>query len=113
MTWSVQLSRRARDQLVALHAYLGEAASPGVADRYTDGLLEYCGSLVVFPERGVRRDDIRPGLRITNFRGRTMIAFFVDDAVQRVVILGIFQAGRNYESVLSDHGVGRKPASDS
>jgi hypothetical protein len=26
----------------------------------------------------------------------------VDDAVQRVVILGIFQAGRNYESVLAD-----------
>jgi plasmid stabilization system protein ParE len=61
----------------------------------------------------MRRDDIRPGLRITNFRGRTMIAFFVDDALQRVVILGIFQAGRNYESVLSDHGVGRKPEADS
>jgi plasmid stabilization system protein ParE len=102
MTWSVQLSRRACDQLVALHAYLGEAASPGVADRYTDGLLGYCESLVVFPGRGMRRDDIRPGLRITNYRGRTMIAFFVDDAVQRVVILGIFQAGRNYESVLAD-----------
>jgi len=32
-----------------------------------------------FPIRGVQRDDIRPGLRITNYKRRAVIAFAVSD----------------------------------
>jgi len=30
------------------------------------------------PARAVRRDDIRPGLHLTNYRGRVVIAFAVE-----------------------------------
>jgi toxin ParE1/3/4 len=47
---------------------------------------------------GVRRDDVRPGLRITNYKKRVAIAFDVDDA--RVHIIGNFYGGQDYDSVL-------------
>jgi hypothetical protein len=43
---------------------------------------------------------VRPNLRITNYRRRTLIAFEVDEAMRRVAILGVFYGGRNYESAL-------------
>jgi plasmid stabilization system protein ParE len=49
----------------------------------------------------MRRDDIRPGLRITNYRKRTVIAFAVDTDAERVEILGIFHGGQDYEAGLS------------
>ncbi len=50
------------------------------------------------PLRGTRRDDIRPGLRITNHRKRTVIAFSVAKSV--VSILGMYYGGQDYESML-------------
>ena len=52
-----------------------------------------------FPLRGARRDDIRPGLRITNYKGRAVIAFDVGD--QQVSIIGIFYGGQDFETALS------------
>ena len=43
---------------------------------------------------------MRPGLRITHYRKRTVIAFAVEDDF--VTILGVFYGGRDYESRLSD-----------
>lgn len=51
-----------------------------------------------FPHRGTRRDDIRPGLRITNYKGRTVIAFDVD--AELVSIIGVFYGGQDYETAL-------------
>ncbi|KPY99525.1 Plasmid stabilization system [Pseudomonas syringae pv. aptata] len=47
--------------------------------------------------RQSHRLDIRPGLRITHYRKRAVIAFAVD-AVQ-VKILGIFYGGQDFEAV--------------
>jgi toxin ParE1/3/4 len=44
------------------------------------------------------RDDILPGLRITHFRKKTVIAFLV--LKNRVEILGIFHGGRDYAAIL-------------
>lgn len=100
MTYSVVFSVRARDQLIALDEYITAAASPGVAARYTDAVADFCFSLTTFPERGLRRDDIRPGLRITNYRKRTVIAFAVDTHAQQVSILGVFHGGQDFEATL-------------
>jgi plasmid stabilization system protein ParE len=54
--------------------------------------------LTIFPERGVARDDVRPGLRTTHHRGRVIIAYTVIDA--DVHILGIFYGGQDYESLI-------------
>jgi toxin ParE1/3/4 len=83
-----------------LYRYIADAASPIVAARYTDDLVSYCESLRTSPLRGIERDDVRLGLRITNFRRRTVIAFAVGGAT--VAILGIFHGGQDYESLLLD-----------
>jgi len=44
------------------------------------------------------RDDVRPGLRITHYRGRTVIAF--DIAADVVSIIGVFHGDQDYASLL-------------
>lgn len=100
MTFSVRFSRRARDQLLALDDYIADASSPDVAARFVDRLVAFCSSLAIFPERGSRRDDLRPGIRVIHFHRRTTVAFAVDPDARSVVILAIYQAGRDYESLL-------------
>ena len=85
-------------QLESLSDYIAQAASPEVALRYTDAIVTYCETLHTMPLRGTRRDDIRPGLRITNHRKRTVIAFSVAKSV--VSILGMYYGGQDYESML-------------
>ncbi|MFH1814403.1 MAG: hypothetical protein ABIF28_09595 [Pseudomonadota bacterium] len=58
----------------------------------------------MFPHRGIRRDDVRAGLRITDYRKRAVIAFAVD--VDQVSILGIYYGGRDYQAMLRDHPEG-------
>lgn len=98
MSHRVVFSPEAADQLLHLYTYIARAASPSVAARYTEAIVAYCESLNVFPHRGVQRDDIRPGLRITHYRKRAVIAFAVD--AEQVSILGIYYGGRDYESLL-------------
>lgn len=83
---------------MALYRYIAVAASPEVAERYTSAILTYCESLNLFPHRGTCRDDVRPGLRITNYKKRTIIAFTVD--VGRVSIIGIYYGGQDFEADL-------------
>ena len=47
----------------------------------------------------MKRDDIRPGIRITNYRKRAVIAFAVEG--DTVSVLGVFYGGRDYETILS------------
>lgn len=100
MTHRVVFSPEAEDQLVALYGYIAVAASPDIAARYTEGIVSYCESLRTFPQRGTMRDDVRPGLRITNYRRRTVIAFAVDS--EQVSIIGIFYGGQDYETILQE-----------
>lgn len=100
MSHRVAFSPEAEAQLVALFRHIADAASPDIAARYTEAIVSYCESLREFPHRGTKRDDVRPGLRITHYRKRTVIAFAVDD--EHVSILGVFYGGQDYESVLSE-----------
>lgn len=69
-----------------------------MAERYTSAIVTYCEELKTFPLRGNRRDDIRPGLRVTNYRKRVVIAFDVD--AERVSIIGVFYGGQDFETGL-------------
>ncbi len=64
--YTVILTPEAQDQLAALYGYIAVAASPEIAKRYTNAIVTHCEDLQTFPNRGTSRDDIRPGLRITN-----------------------------------------------
>jgi len=100
MSYRVVFSPEAEEQLVALYGYIATAASPDIAARYTEAIVSYCESLRTFPHRGTMRDDVRPGLRITNYKKRTVIAF--DVAAEQVSIIGVFYGGQDYETILQD-----------
>lgn len=100
MNYRVVFSPEAEEQLVALYGYIAAAASPDVAARYTEAIVNYCESLRTFPHRGTMRDDVRPGLRITNYKKRVVIAFDVD--AEQVSIIGVFYGGQDYETILQD-----------
>jgi len=100
MKYRVVFSPEAGEQLAALYRYIAAVASPNIAARYTDAIVTYCESLCTFPHRGTIRDDVRPGLRITHYKKRTVIAFEV--AADLVSIIGVFYGGQNYEAILYD-----------
>ncbi len=64
-------------------------------------MIATCEGLALFPLRGVPREDIRPGLRVTHHKGRTLIAYAIDEHTRTVLILGIFYGGQDYEGALS------------
>ena len=98
MPYRVVFTPEAEDQVVSLYRYIAEAAAPAIAKRFTDAIVAYCEEFREFPRRAIRRDDIRPGLHITNYKGRVVIAFAVEADV--VSIISIFYGGRDYETLL-------------
>ena len=67
-------------------------------------MIETCEGLALFPLRGVSREDIRPGLRVTHHRGRTVIAYAVDQESRRVSILEVLYGGQDLERALTEGG---------
>jgi len=98
MQYKVVFTPEAQEQLAALYRYVAAAASPSIAERYTGAIVTYCESLQAYPQRGTARNDVAPGLRITNYKKRAVIAFAVDDDV--VSIIGVYYGGQDYETAL-------------
>ena len=100
MIWRVVFSPEAAQQLTDLYWHIANAASPDTAARYVDAIISCCEDLCTYPQRGARRDDVRPGLRITHYKKRAVIAFTVEAEV--VSIVGVFYGGQNYKTVLQE-----------
>lgn len=97
--YTVAFTPESLDQLTELYRCIVDpGSSPETAARCTDAIN--CERLGTFPHRRTRRDDIRPGLRVTHRRKRSVIAFVVED--DRVSILGVYYCGQNYEIALDD-----------
>ena len=99
--YEVVFAPEAGEQLEELFVYIAGRASAATAQRYTTAIVADCESLATFPKRGTARDDIRPGLRTTHHKGRTVIAFGVDDVARRVSILGVFYGGQDLAAALA------------
>ncbi len=100
MTYSIVFAPEAEEQLADIYRYIAVHASPDTAARYTEAIVACCESLCVFPHRGTARDDLRPGLRLTHYKGRTVTAYAIDDTHVRVAVLGIYYGGQDHESAL-------------
>ncbi|AVT58141.1 ParE-like toxin [Pectobacterium versatile] len=72
MDYRVVFAPEAEEQLAALYRYIARVSSPKTALSYTESIISYCESLELFPERGNQRNDIFPGLRVTNHSKRTL-----------------------------------------
>lgn len=100
-TYDVVLSPLAESDLTALYDWIADSASPAIAQGFIGRIRANLESLALFPERGTRRDELIPGLRIYGIERRVTIAFRVDAA--SVTILRILYAGRDLAGLL-DHG---------
>lgn len=104
MNYTVRFAPEAQDQLDAIEEYIALASGfPITAARFVDGIVAYCESFEMFPERGTRRDGLLPGLRITGYRKSTTIAFRVHTDTRVVSIVGVFYGGQDYETALGEH----------
>jgi toxin ParE1/3/4 len=88
----------AEADLFGLYRHIVAEAGHAVAGAYIDRIETACMALETFPQRGARRDDIRPGLRTIGFEQRATIVFQVKRA--EVVIVRIFYGGQDYERAL-------------
>ncbi|MBT2792556.1 type II toxin-antitoxin system RelE/ParE family toxin [Paraburkholderia strydomiana] len=99
MNWRVQFAPEALAQLQELEQRIANAGAPLSAERYVDAIVEFCMKLQTFAGRGVARDDLLPGLRITHFRKRAIIAYTLEPEI--VSIVGVFYGGHDYEASLA------------
>ena len=98
MTYTVIFTPEAQQQILELYRYIAHAASPMIAERYTNAIVTYCEELQTLPLRGILREDLRPALRITNYKKRAVIAFAVD--AELISIIGVFYGGQDYTTAL-------------
>jgi toxin ParE1/3/4 len=96
--YEVRFQPRAWADLLALYDYIANPAGVAVAEAYIGRIEAACLSLQTFPERGTRRDRIRPGLRTMGFERRATIAFMVGD--EEVLIVRVFYGGQHFEPAL-------------
>jgi toxin ParE1/3/4 len=97
----VVFTPEAQDDLLDLYDYIADHSSPTRALRYIERIEKFCIGLRSLPERGTRRDDLRPGLRVIGFERRVLIAFQVDS--DTVAILRILYGGRNVELAFPEY----------
>ena len=83
------------------HSIAARSVYPARAMEYIRRIRAYCETLAAFPERGRRRDDLRPDLWIIGFERRVVIAYKILDTGD-VEIGRIFYGGRDYAAIMRD-----------
>ena len=103
MTREVIFAPEAQEDILQLYDYIAADAGALRAQGYTDRIVDHCLGLVTFPERGTRRDDLRPGLRTTVFRRRVTIAFHMTETT--VTIDRVLYGRRDLRSLFDENRV--------
>jgi toxin ParE1/3/4 len=93
---NVVFGPQAEADLLALYRYISEAAGLAVAGQYIDRIETACLGLAAFPNRGKKRDDLKPRLTTLAFERRVTIACTVSKT--RIKILTIAYGGRDFEN---------------
>ena len=94
----VVFAPEARDDLKELYLFIAERSNSDRAMAYVNRIEAYCRGFADYPERGTRRDDLFPGLRVVGFERRETIAFHVD--ADTVKFLRILYGGRELEALI-------------
>lgn len=104
MTGRINFTPEAERQLNELDDWITKVASADIARRFVSAILDHIDGILVFPLAGRPRDDIRPGMRTTTFKKRTLVAYEVDESSGGLVvnILGLFHGGQDWEAALGD-----------
>jgi toxin ParE1/3/4 len=90
----------AKADLASISRYIYEqSGSRQIAVEYVRRIRARCAHLLVFPDGGRRRDDLRRGVRIVTFERRVVIAYMVLPTGD-VEIGRFFYGGRDYEAIM-------------
>ncbi len=100
MAHKIVFAPEAQTDLMEIYDYIAPRGGAERALAYVERIQATCFSLSGHPERGTRRDDIRPGLRVTGFERRVTIAFHIDP--DSVVIDRILYGGRDLGAAFDD-----------
>ena len=104
MTGRINFTPEAERQLNQLDDWITKAASAEIARRFVSAILDHIDDILVFPLAGRARDDVRPGMRTSTFKKRTLVAYEVDESSGELVvkIIGLFHGGQDWEAALGD-----------
>lgn len=100
-TYRVTLSPDAENDLASIYRHLLKVSSRTRAEDVLGQLTGACRNLRHFPLRGVKRDDLRPGVRTIGYRRWASIAFVVE--ADEVVILQVAWRGRDVAAIPDQH----------
>ena len=104
MTGRINLTPEAERQLNDIDDWIAKQATADIARRFVSAILDHIDGILVFPLAGRPRDDVRPGMRTTTYKKRTLIAYAVDESAGEAVVnvLGVFHGGQKWEAALSN-----------
>lgn len=100
MSFVVRMSPRAADDLEQLYLYVESQSGSDRAAALADEVYSFCERLAHFPERGRRRDDVKPGLRIIPVNKRIVLLFHILGDI--VFIDRILYGGRDIGAAFRD-----------
>lgn len=100
MAHRIVFSPEAYEDLEQLYQFVADQAGERVALSYIERIETYCRGFADFPERGLLRDDLFPGLRIVGFERRLSIAFRVE--ADTVYFDRILYGGRDIDTLLTE-----------
>lgn len=92
MNPTVVFAPEVEGQMAALFARMAAASSPSIAERFGEAVLAWCEALPTALSAGVRRNDVRSGLRLSHFRGRVAVAYVAGPDL--LTIVGVYYAPR-------------------
>ena len=97
MTKGLVFARRALADLDEIFDHIA-SDSPVRARSYVREIEEACATLRRMPLRGTSRPDLGPGVRALPLWRRVLVVYVATS--DRVEILRIFSAGRDYEAIM-------------
>lgn len=102
MTGRIDYTPEAEQQLNELDDWITKAVSAEIARRFVSAILDHIDGILVFPLAGRARDDVRPGMRTSTFKKRTLVAYEVGESSDELLvsILGVFHGGQDWEAAL-------------
>lgn len=98
MKLPVIFTKEAAEQISALYQDLATSASSATAIRLVTDITEHCERFGEYPSLGRSRPDLSAGIRTFAFDRRIVVAYAVEP--DKVVIVGIFRRGEDFESSL-------------
>lgn len=104
MTGRINYTPEAQQQLNELDAWITKSASGEIAQHFVSTIFDHIDSILVFPRAGLARDDIRPGMRTSTLKKKTLVAYGIDESSGELVvnILGVFHGGQDWEAAFSE-----------